>query len=859
MGMRGSKYRKVDLHIHTPASRCYEDRDATAEDIVDFALAADLQAIAITDHNTTDFIDEVREAAKETLLHVFPGVEITASGAHILAIFDLKTKTAHIDDLLSKAGIAPDMRGKQDALGHDAVEVIRLIEKQGGVAIAAHANSSNGILRHPQGRYKQRACKLSELYALELRARRDVEKFTQGEVPGYPAKACVQGSDAHDLDSIGERYTHLKMDRIALRGVRQALIDHTAKVRFEWNDLEASAPRITRLFTTQGFFEGEERFDFHPNFNCLVGGKGAGKSTIIELMRYAWGSLPPKDFSDIRDDSLGKAEKLVGIGGTIVVLCQDEDGEEFHIQREVTPGHSDDPVCWNSADEECPIPFFPLFFSQNELVRIASSTTAQLALLDQHLSISEENRKEKDLLQDLGANASSLIACREKRAGLEAAVDDPKTGKAATERQVKRLQAAIKDPALQDFPLWESEQEYIKDHRTGLEQVIEDVGVYLDDFDFEEYFETELKANSPNRLSLAAFDSCAEDVRKIAESAKRLFGQSVRKLQDKLKSVESSWNTRFEAAKAAHKAAAKKMGNGSVSTIEAKLRTATKSLTDLEKKERQIAKEKTRYTRLQSTRERKRVALRAVRRKRYNKREQLINRWKARLGDRVSIELVHLGERREYVDLLKSILEGSHIQTYTRDAIMTNFLPDEFAAIVRESNLDALTEAGLNAGPARKAIQFLSNREKELFELEAVTLEDQPDISLEVEPGVYKPLNELSVGGKGTVLILLAMVEGSDPLIIDQPEDSLDPVFIYEEIVQKVREGKDQRQFLFATHNANLLIAGEADLSFILKASADKGSIENRGGIDRHTTKDLLLLHLEGGPDAFSTRNKKYS
>jgi len=84
----GSQFRSIDFHIHTPESRDYKDKHATAEDIVNAAKQAGLDAIAITDHNTPRGIDFVRQAAANTGLVVFPGVEINAQGGHIIALFD---------------------------------------------------------------------------------------------------------------------------------------------------------------------------------------------------------------------------------------------------------------------------------------------------------------------------------------------------------------------------------------------------------------------------------------------------------------------------------------------------------------------------------------------------------------------------------------------------------------------------------------------------------------------------------------------------------------------------------------------------------------------------------------------------
>jgi len=81
---------------------------------------------------------------------------------------------------------------------------------------------------------------------------------------------------------------------------------------------------------------------------------------------------------------------------------------------------------------------------------------------------------------------------------------------------------------------------------------------------------------------------------------------------------------------------------------------------------------------------------------------------------------------------------------------------------------------------------------------------------------------------------------------------------LYEQIVKKVREQKELRQFIFTTHNANLLVSADADLSFVLEASAEKGMVRSHGGIDRQDTNDLLVIHLEGGEAAFKVRGLKY-
>src|SRR2546427_9848750 len=93
----GLQWRKLDLHVHTPASADFDKRQMSPDDFVSAAIRKGVDGIAITDHNTAEWIDQIKEAAKGKLA-VFPGVEITAAGGkegsiHIIAIFDVTATT----------------------------------------------------------------------------------------------------------------------------------------------------------------------------------------------------------------------------------------------------------------------------------------------------------------------------------------------------------------------------------------------------------------------------------------------------------------------------------------------------------------------------------------------------------------------------------------------------------------------------------------------------------------------------------------------------------------------------------------------------------------------------------------------
>jgi len=143
-----------------------------------------------------------------------------------------------------------------------------------------------------------------------------------------------------------------------------------------------------------------------------------------------------------------------------------------------------------------------------------------------------------------------------------------------------------------------------------------------------------------------------------------------------------------------------------------------------------------------------------------------------------------------------------------------------------------------------------------MLELQPVLLEDVPTIHLN-DRG-WKPLNQLSVGQKCTALLSIAMLERETPLILDQPEDSLDNAFIFQNVVQITRKLKDKRQLIIATHNANIPVLGDSELMLVMKSNGSNGFVTTLGVIDDANIKTHAQNILEGGEKAFKWRLEKY-
>ncbi len=119
------------------------------------------------------------------------------------------------------------------------------------------------------------------------------------------------------------------------------------------------------------------------------------------------------------------------------------------------------------------------------------------------------------------------------------------------------------------------------------------------------------------------------------------------------------------------------------------------------------------------------------------------------------------------------------------------------------------------------------------------------------------PLEKLSLGQKGTVLLKIMLSEGDSPLLIDQAEENLDNRFIFDELVPALREAKTRRQIILATNNPNLVV--NADAEQVIVAHMDDNWIwYETGSIEKLEMRPQLLPILEGGEEAFRKRRQRW-
>jgi len=140
-------------------------------------------------------------------------------------------------------------------------------------------------------------------------------------------------------------------------------------------------------------------------------------------------------------------------------------------------------------------------------------------------------------------------------------------------------------------------------------------------------------------------------------------------------------------------------------------------------------------------------------------------------------------------------------------------------------------------------------------------LGDRPVFEYATKAGEFIPFNRASPGQQATALLHVLLAQPGPPLLIDQPEDDLDSQVVLQ-VAQQIWNAKTKRQLIFASHNANLVVNGDAELVICCdyRAAGDQsgGQIKLEGAIDMPVVRAEITSVMEGGEKAFRMRQQKY-
>ena len=903
----GARWWKFDFHTHTPASDDYGKgpnqealkKISPREWLLEF-MRAGVDCIAITDHNTGAWIDRVKAALSELeseenedfrSLHIFPGMEISVSGGvHLLAIMGCDKTSSDLDALRGAVEYRGNPGQSDNVTTKSFVEVVKAIVSAGGIAIPAHVDEEQNGLFRLSGTTLQQVLDCDDIFAMELLD----PNFQKPQT--YINKKLkwteILGSDAHHPGGNtgqqypGSHYTWVKMGSPDIEGLRLALLDGVLSVRrSDQVDRDPNAhvdSIIEKIEVSNTRHLGRAcpfTFKFNPWLNAIIGGRGTGKSTAVEFLRIA---LRRED--ELPDDLQPEFEKysrvyldredsgLLTHDATIRVIYQ-KNGSRFRIQW--NPAGSLEPIQeeidgkWSPTTGDIRQRFPVRIYSQKQIFQLANTPLALLRVVDDapevnHKAWGRKWKAEESRFLSLRTKVREIEAGLDEESHLLGELDDVKRKLALFEQtgHTEILQSFQKRIRQQrDIEEWEKSWTHMGEQlRKVAPEIVPDI---LDEivFDSDSASDNELQEYA-TRVH-ARLDEIRKGIEDLASQVDAVV------VEWKENRDKSRWKRGVDDAAQAYQTLRETLvqeGAGHPAAYGELVQY------------RQIIEEK-----LKNLDERKKQIV------------ELNNQSMEQLHRLVEIRRELTEIRSEF--LRNTLGENPYIQIQVLPYGARETVEDEFRQLLQrpdggfdrdigtpDSGEGLLGELYGNSNDAEIIEQHLANIKNKIRTIDSETVADKrfrthirklppevidrldlwfPEDSLDVQYSPtgdgkhFRSIREGSPGQKTAALLAFLLSYGEEPLILDQPEDDLDNHLIYDLIVTQLRQVKRHRQVIVITHNANIVVNGDAELVVALEAHWGETQKECEGSLQERRVRETICAIMEGGRKAFEDRYRR--
>jgi hypothetical protein len=858
-----ARFWAVDLHVHTPASRDVDERTYGASDarqVVEAAIAAGLHAIAVTDHNTAAWCDAMAEAAKGTPLVVLPGVELSTAEGHLLAIWEQGTSAQFIEDVLVELKVLRANHGDlHKALPTGFAHTAKIVAHRGGLAIAAHADKEKGLLKIPVADHVNQTLLDPAISAVEIVDITEAERI-QARLAGRRELAIIRSSDTtapgasvHVLCGIGNRRTWIKASRPDLCGLRHALADPSLRVSLVAPPVPEHTV-IESVIVTGGFLDGQ-RFEFSGDLNCLLGGTGAGKSLVIELVRFALDQQTDAgDFPQVRKEVDSRLKYALTSGSTVEVVLT-----RGHARCVVRRAYFEDGPTQPEfvGDVEQLIGLSGRIaitgFSQSEVIEYARTPVGRMALIDASLDLSEFELREMESaarLQDNGHLIDSLkSAIAKTRQRLEALPE--------VENRLEELSGLFDAETVKMQASWSTEKALFE----ALVNIPElKVTAATDGGD---KFGGTVTVAGNRDLYLRAKNAFAE-LGEAIDAANAHLSQTLLVVNKELAAIRQEWLERYgqfdrELAETVSHIDIENKGLAALRTRLVELQTEKAKLDA--QRTKLIEEYLPNLDKAMAYREKLISELLEARKARRRRRDERIKALNKLMGGIVRIKMLSENDDSDYLTDLSAVARGSRLRAPVLQQICENSTPVKLVRSFLTGDVDGVCAAtGVESRYIETLFEHVTERGsvEDLLRLQTLDLHDGLSVEFRKHStDGYVPIERLAHGQKCTAILIIALADGNDPLIIDQPEDALHAPWIEEYLVAKLRDLRGGRQYIFATRSPGLVVSADAEMIVTLTSDAKKGVVEATGSLERHDLNALTLYHLEGGPVPFKRRTVK--
>lgn len=849
-------------------------------------------------------------------LFLFPGVELSVNGGfHLLAVFGPSISTSDIDTLLGKVDYAGTKGDSDGVTRKSAIDVIDAVLQSGGLPIPAHADTDKGLLELKAG---GTAC--SKLDANTLRQICDSGKILAMEVVDagvakpavYSESACcwteVIGSDCHSFQGVnvpGSRFTWVKMSQPpSLDGLGLALLDgarFSVRRSDEPNGFDPFArPKhfINEISIADARYMGRGQpavLALSPWFNALVGGRGTGKSTVVHALRLAYrrdeevenlGNESARGFKAFKRIPKDRSDSGGLAAHTEIIVTVSRDGVPHRLRwGQDTAGVSVDELRGNSwipaASQGITPERFPIrIFSQGQIAALAGdSHDALLGLIDEVASTREAKRAVFEAAQRFLSVRARIREVEAKLKGRdEAAVKLEDVTRKLAWFEGKQHAAILKTYQRRSRQQRELDRQ-LETARTLSDRVDAAAKELLTDDPPSAIFKAE---DSADQSALDIIGQIRTAVAKAA-SELRAAGATLRasEAQARAELDAGIWRTARTEADDKYAALA--------TELQAQGVTDPSEYGKLVQERQRLETELERFDSLR--RERDLLAADAVghlHRVR-EARRALSTARQAFLSDNlatnkyVRITLVPYGRNARVIDSGLRETLGVNDERFSDDILaweddepkrglvadLLHDLPEDSSRTgAIERRLDAWGQRFEDAAAGRAVfggrfsnyLQRECSKHPELLDrLRVFAPEDalQVEYSPKGDGQNFRSIHQASAGQRAAAMLAFLLAQGTEPLVLDQPEDDLDNHLIYELVVTQIRENKMRRQLVVVTHNPNIVVNGDAEMLHALDFRSGQCRVVQSGSLQDHAMRDEVCRVMEGGPEAFEGRYKR--
>ncbi len=914
----GARWWKFDFHTHTPASRDYgKGRNQAAlqamkpEDWLLGFTRTGIDCVAVTDHNTGEWIDRLKAAlaSLETSghpefhhLYLFPGIEISAhGGVHVLGILDPTASTADVTQLLGSVNYR-GTRGASDAVTDKTpVQVAMEIERAGGVAILAHADGPNGALTQCEGETLARLLGCQSIAAMELCDPGFAKPaLYEQHNPGW---AEVLGSDSHHATGNpghrfpGSHFSWVKMGTPSLEGLRLALLDG-APLSVRRSDQQQDEPNRHAAQLIEAIEIREARrcgrgqplgIKFNPWLNTVIGGRGTGKSTITEFLRIGLRrdkeltSKLAEDFSEFFRLPRGREDRGALTHNTELRITYRNDATRFRLQwnqaGSLTPIESErHDGTWERESGDIPQRFPMRIFSQKQVFSLSESEAGLRRIVDDAREVGRSDwdagwREQEARFLALRARERELTEKMQAIPRLEGELSDLKRKLAVFE---SAEQAAIlrsyQRRQRQGRELAHVEEELAR-IALGLESARDEAAITTIDlalFDDDDQRDREVLAELDKvRAAVAAVQTGIAKLGSKVESAAETWRAALRRSQwkEELTAAESRYRQWVEVLQGQGVTDPAQYGQlvQRRQVIEQELRALAR-LTETIKETRTQSDQALdrlkglRRELMQRRRDFLAQALRDNRFVRIDVRPYQCSPSEAESGFRAVIGRT---DERFADDILSEDGSKGIIADLCRDlpadqATARAEVEKRLDAIKKDLITVALGQETTRAG--RWFVKHLRGLKPEVLDrIETWYPEDglSAAYSVQGDGTDFKPIQQGSPGQRTAAMLAFLLAYGEEPMVLDQPEDDLDNHLIYDLIVRQVRENKMRRQLIVVTHNPNIVVNGDAELVVAMDFRGGQCLVVESGSLQEQAVRAEVCRVMEGGVQAFRQRYRR--